>query len=142
MTAVLVFFRNSDFFWKVGYFLVYGELSPKHVVKPDTIIAEEKFAVQVYSADGQAFRVTASDVAEPPLYQPKAWCEVGTSLSGSSWVLWRATSSSNVERAIRRTEGARAPLKCGVPLELESLYCTSCSDCTRRSDCTSCSAEV
>ena len=32
----------------------------KHVVKPETIIAEERFAVQVYSADGQAFRVTAS----------------------------------------------------------------------------------
>ena len=38
----------------------------------DTIIAEEKFAVQVYSVDGQAFRVTASDVAEPSLYQSKA----------------------------------------------------------------------
>lgn len=30
------------------------------------------FSVDVYSLDGQAFRVTASSVAEPPLYQSKA----------------------------------------------------------------------
>ena len=32
----------------------------------------QPFRVSVYSMDGQAFRVTASDVAEPPLKQSKA----------------------------------------------------------------------
>ena len=44
----------------------------KAVVKAADITGEEKFAVYVYSIEGQAFRVTASDVAEPPLYQSKA----------------------------------------------------------------------
>jgi site-specific DNA-cytosine methylase/integrase len=69
--------ENSKQTWRVLAVFGDGRIQirsgmNKHVVKPDTIIAEEKFAVQVYSVDGQAFRVTASDVAEPPLYQSKA----------------------------------------------------------------------
>ena len=32
----------------------------------------QHYGVDVYSLDGQAFRITASDVAEPPLKQSKA----------------------------------------------------------------------
>ena len=36
----------------------------------------EPFRIGIFSIDGQAFRVTASDVAEPPLFQSKAaYCE-------------------------------------------------------------------
>ena len=67
----------------------------KAVVKASGITGEEKFAVYVYSIEGQAFRVTASDVAEPPLYQSKAcyWetrCSPGfyrILLGGDGWSL-------------------------------------------------------
>ena len=67
----------------------------KAVVKASDITGEEKFAVYVYSIEGQAFRVTASDVAEPPLYQSKAcyWetrCSPGfyrILLDGDGWSL-------------------------------------------------------
>ena len=57
--------ENSKQVWRVLAVFGDGRVQirsgmNKHVVKPETIIAEERFAVQVYSADGQAFRVTAS----------------------------------------------------------------------------------
>ena len=68
--------ENSKQVWRVLAVFGDGRIQirsgmNKHAVKPDTIIAEEGFAVQVYSVDGQAFRVAASDVAEPPLYQSR-----------------------------------------------------------------------
>ena len=72
----------------------------KSVVKFDDITSEETFAVNVYSIEGQAFRVTASDVAEPPLYQSKAcyWetrCSPGfyrILLAGDGWSLMGKSS--------------------------------------------------
>ena len=69
--------ENSKQVWRVmamfgdGHVQVRSGMN-KHVVKSETVVAEEKFAVQVYFVDGQAFRVAASEVAEPPLYQYKA----------------------------------------------------------------------
>ena len=45
-------------------------------VRPKKDPVVEPFRVDIFSIDGQAFRVTASDVAEPPLFQSKAaYCE-------------------------------------------------------------------
>ncbi|MAV11925.1 MAG: hypothetical protein CL861_00440 [Cyanobium sp. MED843] len=40
--------------------------------KPDEVDRLEPLTLSVYSIDGQAFRITSSDVAEPPLRQSKA----------------------------------------------------------------------
>ena len=41
------------------------------IVRPERTPVVHSFRVFVYSIEGQAFRVTASDVAEPPLFQGK-----------------------------------------------------------------------
>ena len=97
--------RVSNQVWRVLKVFADGRVQlrsgmTKSVVKFDDITSEETFAVNVYSIEGQAFRVTASDVAEPPLYQSKAcyWetrCSPGfyrILLAGDGWSLMGKSS--------------------------------------------------
>ena len=73
--------RSSGQTWRVLFVAADGRLklrSGSNVVhvRPKTEPVVEPFRIDIFSIDGQAFRVTASDVAEPPLFQSKAaYCE-------------------------------------------------------------------
>ena len=73
--------RSSGQTWRVLFVAADGRLklrSGSNVVhvRPKKEPVVEPFRVDIFSIDGQAFRVTASDVAEPPLFQSKAaYCE-------------------------------------------------------------------
>ena len=63
--------------WRVLYASADGRLrlgSGKNVltVRPSVAPVVVPFRIDIYSVEGQAFRVTASNVAEPPLLQSKA----------------------------------------------------------------------
>ena len=86
--------------WRVLYAAADGRLrlrSGKNVVmiRPSVSPVVVPFRIDIYSVEGQAFRVTASDVAEPPLLQSKAayWesrCVPGfyrILLEGGAWSL-------------------------------------------------------
>ena len=86
--------------WRVLYAAADGRLrlrSGKNVVtiRPSVAPVVVPFRIDIYSVEGQAFRVTASDVAEPPLLQSKAayWesrCVPGfyrILLEGDAWSL-------------------------------------------------------